>query len=135
MAKPPIRLSLAWDGELRFTALSDRVPLVIDGASKAGPSPIEALALGLAGCMAVDVVDILTKGRHALGALSAELAAERAPEPPRRFLTVQLHFRVTGDVPEAAVERAIQLSRDRYCSVWHTLRQDIAFTTTFEVRR
>ncbi|HQZ38790.1 MAG TPA: OsmC family protein [Vicinamibacterales bacterium] len=135
MPGPPTTAELVWTRDLQFEARSGQTSLTIDSRGVAGPSPIDALAFALAGCMAVDVVDILTKGRHALGALSAELAAERAPEPPRRFLTVQLHFRVTGDVPEAAVERAIQLSRDRYCSVWHTLRQDIAFTTTFEVRR
>ena len=54
--------------------------------------------------------------------------------PPRRFVTVDLHFIVEGDVPAAAIERALQLSRDKYCSVWQSLRQDIAFTTTCEVR-
>jgi putative redox protein len=84
--------------------------------------------------MAIDVVDIVVKGRHELSGLSANLAATRADEPPRRFVAVTLHFVVTGAVPPAAIERALQLSKEKYCSVWQTLRQDIPFTTTYEVR-
>jgi putative redox protein len=134
MPGPVTTASLVWTRDLQFEARSGRTSLIIDSNGAAGPSPIESLAFALAGCMAVDVVDILVKGRHALTALSAELVAERAAEPPRRFVTVTLHFVVTGDIPAAPIERALQLSRDKYCSVWQSLRQDIAFTTTFEVR-
>lgn len=133
MAKPPIRLALTWDGELRFSALADRVPLVIDGRSAAGPSPVEALALGLAGCMAVDVVDILQKGRYQVTSLVAEFTGERAPEPPSRFTAITLRFLVGTDAPAHAIQRAIDLSHEKYCSVWHSMRQDIPFATTFEV--
>jgi putative redox protein len=97
-------------------------------------SPVQALALALAGCMASDVVTILQKGRLPLRGLRAVLVAERAATEPRRFLGVDLRFDIVGDVPADRVERAIALSRDRYCSVWHSMRQDIAFTTSFEVR-
>lgn len=107
--------------------------MTIDGDSVAGPSPVEALGLALASCMGVDVADILTKGRHDLRALTTEVIAERAPEPPSRFTAVELRFRVTGDVPAAAVERAIALSHDKYCSVWHSMRQDLPFATSYEV--
>ena len=133
MAKPPIQLSIAWQGDLRFSALADRAPLVIDGKSQQGPSPVESLALGLAGCMAVDVVDILQKGRHALTSLTASFHGERAPEPPSRFTAITLHFRLATDAPAHAIDRAIELSHDKYCSVWHSMRQDIVFSTTYEV--
>lgn len=133
MAKPPIQLSITWEGDLRFRGLSDRAPVVIDGRSQAGPSPVEALALALSGCMAVDVVDILVKGRHTVTACGADFRGERAPEPPSRFTAVALHFRLATDAPAPAIERAITLSHDKYCSVWHSMRQDIAFTTTYEV--
>lgn len=126
--------SLQWRNDLRFEARSGRIELMLDGDGTAGPSPVQALAMAVAGCMAIDVVDIVRKGRHELTGLSAELVAERASEPPRRFLSVTMHFVVTGAVPPAAVERALQLSRDKYCSVWHSMRQDIPLTTTFEVR-
>lgn len=89
--------------------------------------------MALAGCMAIDVADIVIKGRHPLRALEAKISGERAQDPPRRFTRFTLHFVVTGDVPAHAVERAIQLSRDKYCSVWHSLRQDIDLNTSFEV--
>ena len=105
-----------------------------DWDGKEALSPVQTLALALAGCMASDVVTILQKGRLPLRGLRAVLAAERAEEAPRRFLNVDLRFEIAGDVPAARVERAIALSRDKYCSVWHSMRQDIAFTTSFEVR-
>jgi putative redox protein len=57
----------------------------------------------------------------------------RADQAPRRLLSVELKFHVHGDVPDAAVARAISLSRDKYCSVWASLRQDIELTTGFEI--
>lgn len=93
-----------------------------------------ALAAALAGCMSMDVVHILTRGRHPVRALSSQLVGERAPEDPNRFTRITLRLIVEGDVPSDAVARAIELSRETYCSVWHSMRQDIEFTTTYEVR-
>ncbi|MBI2467325.1 MAG: OsmC family protein [Candidatus Rokubacteria bacterium] len=132
---PPITLQLTWQGELRFAGRSGDVELTLDGDRKAGPSPVQALAFALAGCMAIDVLHVLTKGRLGLEGLRARLTAERAPEEPRRLVKVDLHFLVTGDVPPDRVKRAIALSREKYCSVWHSLRQDIDFTTSYEIRR
>jgi putative redox protein len=134
MAGPVITASLTWTRDLQFEARTAKTSFTIDSKGVGGPSPPEALAVALAGCMAIDVVDIVTKGRHPLTALSADLVAERAVDPPRRFVAVSLHIVASGDVPPAAVERALQLSRDKYCSVLHTLRPDIPFATTFEVR-
>jgi putative redox protein len=83
--------------------------------------------------MSADIVDILRKGRHPLTRLHAALTGERQAEPPRRVTRVLLHFTIHGDVPAAAVERAIALSHEKYCSVWHSLRQDIELTTAFDV--
>jgi putative redox protein len=128
-------VELTWEGAQRFTARSGTVGMVLDGDSAAGPSPVQALALALASCMAIDVVHVLGKGRQDLRTLRARLEADRAADPPRRILAVRLHFMVTGDLSEERVERAIALSREKYCSVWHSLRQDIAFTTSFEISR
>ena len=133
MPKPPITATLTWQGDLRFRAVTPRTSLILDSDSTAGPSPPEALALALAGCMAVDVADIVIKGRHALKTLETTIVGERRDDPPRHFVSFALHFALTGDVPGHAVERAIQLSHDKYCSVWHSLRQDIDLRTTFEV--
>jgi putative redox protein len=96
---------------------------------------MQALAFGLAGCMAMDVVAILRKGRHPLAGLRADLTGSRADEEPRRFTSIRLNYAVTGEVPAEAVERAIQLSREKYCSVWHSMRQDIPFEVTFTIAK
>jgi putative redox protein len=133
MSQPPVPASLVWEGDLRFRASSGTASVVLDGDSSAGPSPIQALAFGLAGCMAMDVATIVTKGRHPMAAFDVKFVGVRAEDPPRRFLKIELHFNVRGNVPAAAVERAIDLSRAKYCSVWHSMREDIELTTTFEV--
>ena len=94
---------------------------------------MQALAFALAGCMSMDVVHVLTKGRHDLRGLRADLTAQRAPDEPRRFTAITLHYTVTGDVPTDKVERAIHLSREKYCSVWHSMRQDIELTVTYKL--
>lgn len=131
--KPPVTGELVWVEELRFGATSGNIAIVIDGDSAAGPSPVQMMVLALAGCMATDVVDIIRKGRHPLSAFRATIAGERAGQPPRRLLKAVLRFHVHGDVPVAVIERAIALSRDKYCSVWHSLRPDIELITAFEL--
>ena len=106
----------------------------MDSQTVAGPSPTQLLAIGLAGCMSIDVVDILRKGRHPVRTFSSTLTGQRASSTPRRFLSFHLHCRIGGAVPEAAVARALELSRDKYCSVWHSLRQDITLTTSVDIQ-
>jgi putative redox protein len=129
----PVRLELDWKGDLRFEGRTGEVGIVLDSAARAGPSPVQALAFSLAGCMAIDVVHILTKARLPLASLRARLVGERAPEDPKRLTRIDLHFRLEGRVPADRVERALALSREKYCSVWHSLRPDIVFNTSFEV--
>ena len=129
--KPPTVVDLVWDHDLVLSGSSGAVKMTLDSAASAGASPMQALGFALAGCMAMDVVHILKKGRHDLRGLNARLVAERASEEPRRFTSVALHFTITGAVPPEPIQRAIDLSRDRYCSVWSSLRQDIQLTVTF----
>jgi len=126
-------VELTWQGGLRFEARAGDVTVVLDSERRAGLSPVQALAVSLAGCMAMDVVDILQKGRFVPDGVQARLESKRRAEPPRYVTRVALHFVVSGDVPVDRVERAIELSRERYCSVWHSLRPDIDFRTSFEV--
>ena len=131
--KPPTIVDLIWTGRLEFAASVSKSALIIDSAGETGPSPVEALGAAIVGCMSVDLAHILTKGRHDFRALRARLVADRAPDDPHRFVHVALTFIIEGPVPRDAVERAIQLSRDKYCSVWHSMRQDIDLRVTFEL--
>ena len=134
MAKPPTVVDLTWLGDLRFDGRSGAASILLDSAGRAGPSPVQALGFALAGCMTTDVAHILTKGRHPFRGLRSQLTADRSAEDPHRVVRMALHVTVHGAVPEDAVERAVALSRDKYCSVWHSMRQDIEFTTTHEVQ-
>lgn len=96
---------------------------------------MQLLASALAGCMAIDVVHILTRGRLPPTALRARLEGRRASEEPRRLVAVALRFTVLGEIPDEKVERAIALSKQKYCSVWHSLDPAIGFETSFEVVR
>lgn len=150
--KSPTTAHLTWTGDLKFSAAVGKQRqadegietvgaadqgvgsgLIIDSAGLAGPSPVEALAIALAACMSTDVVHILRRGRHPLRALRSHLVGERAENDPHRFLRVMLHFSIEGGVPDRAIERAIALSREKYCPVWHSMRQDIDFKVTFDV--
>jgi len=132
-AKPPVTAELIWSEHLRFGATSGRTAIVVDGDSTAGPSPVQLLVIGLAGCMGIDVLDIIRKGHHPLSAFRVTLSGERAAGTPHRLLKADLHFHVHGAVPAHVVERAIALSREKYCSVWHSLRQDIELTTAVDI--
>jgi putative redox protein len=131
--KPPTIVELTWIDRLQFSARVSKTEFIIDSGGVGGPSPMDALGVALAGCMAIDVAHILTRGRHPFRALRSKLTAERAPVDPHRFLNVVLHFVIEGQVAPDAIDRAIALSREKYCSVWHSLRQDINFQVTFEL--
>lgn len=133
MPKPPAFATLTWQHGLAFQATSGANSMALDGDSREGPSPVQMLAVALAGCMSVDVAHILQKGRHSFDSLRSEIVAERAPHDPHRFVRVTLRFVVRGCVPPGAVDRAIALSRRKYCSVWHSMRQDIELATSYDV--
>ena len=134
-APPPLVAELLWSDGLRFDATSgsNARTAIVDGDGNAGPSPTQYAAIGLAGCMAADVVDIIRKGRHPLRGLRVTFTGTRAETPPRRFVSISLRFAIQGAVPSEAVDRAIALSRQKYCSVWHSFRQDIDLSTTFDI--
>ena len=132
--KPPTVVDLVWEHDLVLSGTSGAAKLTLDSAGQAGPSPMQALGFAVAACMAMDVVHVLRKGRHDLRGLKAGLTAQRAEEEPRRFTAVAIHFTITGQVPEAPIQRAIELSRDKYCSVWNSLRHDIPLEVTFTVQ-
>ena len=128
-----LHAELVWHHDPVLAGTAGQAAMTLDSAGAEGPSPMQALAFALAGCMAMDVVHVIRKGRHDLKGLRVELTGQRVPDDPRRFTAIELRFDVTGPVPDGVVQRAIDLSRDKYCSVWHSMRQDIQLTTGFSV--
>ena len=109
--------------------------MLVDGNTQSAVSPVETLAIALASCMAADIVDIAGKMRLSIGSLDVKASGMRNPEPPRRYLSMKVVFTVGGVSDEDApkLERALDLSREKYCSVLHTLRQDLE--VEFELAR
>jgi putative redox protein len=128
--KPPTRVSLTWEGDLRFSSGDDEPALVLDSEAKAGPSPMQALGYAVLACMGMDIVHVIRKGRHPLEGLKGALVGTRAADDPRRFIRIEMTFTVTGNVPREVTERAIQLSRDKYCSVFNSMASDIEWAIT-----
>lgn len=118
--------------------------LVMDGAPDSvkpesgglnlAPRPLELLLAGTGGCTAYDVVLILKRGRFKVSGCSVKLTAERAESDPKVFTRINMHFTVAGNgVPATAVERAIALSHEKYCSASIMLGKTAAITTSFEL--
>ncbi len=104
------------------------------GGQNLAPRPMEAVLAGTGGCTAYDVVLILRRGRHDVRGCSVTLRSERAAEDPKVFTAIHMHFTVSGKgLPAGAVERAIALSHDKYCSASIMLGKTAAITTSFEV--
>ncbi len=112
---------------------------VMDGAPDGGgnnlaPRPMELVLAGTGGCTAYDVVLILKRGRHAVHGCTVALKAERAPSDPKVFTAIHFAFTVTGrNLPRAAVERAVQLSHEKYCSASIMLEKTAAMTWSVDV--
>jgi putative redox protein len=105
-----------------------------NGGQNLAPRPMETLLAGTGGCTAYDVVLILKRGRHAVQGCTVKLVAERATTEPKVFTKIHMHFTVTGkSVPAAAVERAVALSHEKYCSATIMLAKTADVTTSFEV--
>ena len=102
-------------------------PILLDAKTGKGPGPMDALLLAVAGCMAVDVQVILDRSRVPLTGLEVEVKGERAQTHPKHFTRIQLTYLLEGpqDEHQARVGRAVDLSREKFCSVLHSLRPDI----------
>ena len=105
-----------------------------NGGGNLAPRPMETVLAGTGGCTAYDVVLILKRGRHDVRGCSVKLTSERAPADPKIFTKIHMHFTVTGkELTESAVERAIAMSHDKYCSATIMLGKTAEITTSFDV--
>lgn len=105
-----------------------------NGGANLAPRPMETVLAGTGGCTAYDVVLILKRGRHEVRGCSVKLTSERADTDPKVFTRIHMHFTVTGkNIPAVAVERAIAMSHEKYCSASIMLGKTAAITTSFDL--
>jgi putative redox protein len=105
------------------------------GGRNTGVRPMELLLIGMGGCTSIDVVTILRKGRHDITDCEARITGVRAEEDPKVFVEIDIHFIVTGrNLPQSAVERAIQLSEEKYCSASIMLGKTARIKTSYEIQ-
>ena len=136
-----MKARIKWIENVSFVAESGSGhALVMDGAPEGGgrnlgPRPMEVMLMGTGGCTAYDVVHILRKSRAPVTDCVLEIDSERAAEDPKVFTKINFHFIVTGKgLKPAQVERAVQLSAEKYCSASIMLAKTAAITHDFEIR-
>lgn len=127
---------LTVEGEgLRFEArIADRTIVLDSSHGATDANPVQALLASIAACSAMDVIDILRKKRQVVTAYEVHMAGERAQEHPRRFVSIEFvhHFRGRA-IDRNAVEHALALSLEKYCSVSHSLRPDLPIRHVIEI--
>ncbi len=122
-----------WIDKHRFEGVSDSGhKIVVDGDKTAGNSPMELVLIGLCGCTGYDVASILQKKREAFTSLEVRAEAERAANPPSVYTEIKLIYRVGGKVSRKAVEDAVKLSEQKYCSVSAMLDKTAKITSVVE---
>jgi len=122
-----------WVEKLRFNGVADSGhEIIVDGDKAAGNSPMELVLIALCGCTGYDVASILQKKREAFTSLEVRAQAERAKDPPSVYTQIKLTYRVGGKVSRKAVEDAVRLSKEKYCSVSAMLEKTAKITAEIE---
>jgi putative redox protein len=124
---------VVWIDEQEFEGVSSSGHgIIVDGDKKVGNSPKELVLIGLCGCTAYDVASILRKKREPFTSIKVTAQAEQAKEPPTVFTEIRLVYMVGGKVSHKAVEDAVRLSEDKYCSVAAMLKKTAKITYSIE---
>lgn len=124
-------LTINWNDKMAFsseTASGHQIKMDAAqeiGGENTGPRPTELLLNAVAGCTGIDIISILTKMRLEPSSFKMEVHGDRADDHPKRFTDIHIHYSLEGELPEDKVIRAIQLSKDKYCSVSHSLSANI----------
>jgi len=128
-----IEARTTWITEQQFEGVAkSQHKVLVDGDSKVGNSPMELVLIGLCGCTGYDVASILRKKREPFTSLEVRAQAERAPSPPTVYTEIRLIYRVGGKVSNKAVEDAVRLSEEKYCSVAAMLNKTAKISYTIE---
>ena len=128
--------SVKWIGDQKFVAISPSghaITIDSDRATNHAPGPMELLLLALGACTATDLVIVLAKKRQKLESLEVICSGERAPAPPEVWTKLEILYKLRGQLDEAAVKHAIQLSEDKYCSVAAMLKKTATISWRYEI--
>ncbi len=130
--------SVEWIGEEKFAATSPsghRIIVDSDRQTNSAPGPMEFVLMALGACTATDVVTVLQKKRQKLKSLEVVCSGERATQPPTVWTKLEIVYRLRGDLEDAAVKHAIELSEEKYCSVAAMLKKTAKITWRYEILR
>jgi len=130
--------AVKWIGEQKFVATSPSghaMAMDSDRESNKAPGPMEFVLMALGACTATDVVVVLKKKRQKLESLEVVCSGERAAEPPTVWTKLEIVYRLRGELDEAAVKHAIELSEEKYCSVSAMLKKTAKISWRYEILR
>lgn len=130
---PLTKGTLTWDKELIFVGRTQRgYEIEFDAEIQWGCAPTESLLLSLAACMGIDVVSFLQKMRANLASFKIDITGERNPTPPQYYKAIEMVLHLSGKrITQKQVERAVALSQEKYCSVYHSLRKDLKVSVKY----
>jgi putative redox protein len=130
--------SVKWIGEQKFSATGPSghtIAVDSDRKTNSGPGPMELVLMALGACTATDVVTVLQKKRQKLQSLEVVCSGERATQPPTVWTKLEIVYRLRGELDDAAVKHAIELSEEKYCSVAAMLKKTAKITWRYEILR
>ncbi len=132
---PVNKATLTWDRDLIFLGRTPRgFELDFDAEAQWGCIPTESLLLSIAGCLAIDVVSFITKMKSKISKFRIDIAGERNPTPPQYYTKVDMLLTIAGEnITSKKLDRAISLSQEKYCSVYHSLRKDLKVNVTYTI--
>jgi putative redox protein len=130
---PITKGTLTWDKELIFVGRTQRgYEIEFDAEIQWGCAPTESLLLSLAACMGIDAVSFLQKMRANLASFRIDITGERNPTPPQYYKAIEMVLHISGErITQKQVERAVALSQEKYCSVYHSLRKDLKVSVKY----
>lgn len=135
--RPVNTASLTWDKDLIFLGRTPRgFELDFDAEAQWGCIPTESLLLSIAGCLAIDVVSFIAKMKSTITKFRIDISGERNPTPPQYYTKIDMALTVAGEnLTPKKLDRAISLSQEKYCSVYHSLRKDIIVNVTYTIEQ
>jgi len=125
---------LTWEKDLVFTARIRGYAIDFDAEAKEGCIPTDSLLMSIPGCLAIDLALFLKKMKVDINKLDIETIGERNPVPPKYFKAVQMNIRIAGKgITPKKLDRAISLSQEKYCSVYHSIRKDMEVKINYTI--